>query len=675
MIHKGCKELRKIFILIVVFLILIAFLKFIFQIDVYAYLRGVWKVWFTENGFILSFILSPLVLVIVVAVIAIVDAGRLKGGGAMIAASLYVGTLVFFYYIFISVSMFSIQGAYAKTWLEYLSHLDKPFYTDISHTRIPLTALLFASLPLTLLLSPIYSKLEKSKEFAWFIICYLAVSIVVVLSSFAVSLLVGIVTIFITGLGLPSASYLLFRRAKSRKDAYLKHFLTVFLPYCCMIFLIFLVLSSSTYLKYFSSWSLLSYSIFLSLPSSIIASMVRGNRRKMLIVSVATLSIILYSLSPMLINPETIPSISYLRGSSLAGYSGYEFPFPVELFYLTNPDIPPGGVREIAEEYFDVLRGYGEKIYMLNQDIKDGIISSSINIVSFERKEIDNLKNYEEILERKIESYYHLLGNYTADLLLTSLGNDIISVKDILILWNAYKEGGGTAKSIEEGLKRVVEERVKRGLGLTTIEKLVTLTGEFNFYWDFINDLRKQSIQPPSTVPPIDEEQLRREIFNSLYPHAGLLTEITNAKLRLIVSKLEPYKSMSYNKLNRFHQVYFTELKNISVPEKPLLKLEVVTVPYYTTGYHAEIHYYYNLMDISYTDYGWDLEPKLARVSMSFPTMVSKTRMFETAFIEIMFGQFILLWFAIMSILMLLTIFTIARKRSNRKMRMSIKET
>jgi hypothetical protein len=132
---------------------------------------------------------------------------------------------------------------------------------------------------------------------------------------------------------------------------------------------------------------------------------------------------------------------------------------------------------------------------------------------------------------------------------------------------------------------------------------------------------------------------------------------------------------VSYNKLNRFHQVYFTELKNISVPEKPLLKLEVVTVPYYTTGYHAEIHYYYNLMDISYTDYGWDLEPKLARVSMSFPTMVSKTRMFETAFIEIMFGQFILLWFAIMSILMLLTIFTIARKRSNRKMRMSIKET
>jgi len=82
----------------------------------------------------------------------------------------------------------------------------------------------------------------------------------------------------------------------------------------------------------------------------------------------------------------------------------------------------------------------------------------------------------------------------------------------------------------------------------------------------------------------------------------------------------------------------FTLLKSIYVPEESLLELDTRKTACAAGG---KILYYYKFMDSSYTSYGLSLEVKMKQATMNFSDMISKTRMFETAFVEIMFGQLV----------------------------------
>lgn len=235
---------------------------------------------------------------------------------------------------------------------------------------------------------------------------------------------------------------------------------------------------------------------------------------------------------------------------------GCEFPIPNEVYSVYS------GKTKLEEKLFDLFKEYekiksdfSNDIAEINEDIRDlksGELTRfrTFHIIKTELSELSTIgeTEFEEELRIMQEKSQEILKKQIEDLVLSSIGIGVVSIKDVKVFLDECKETG----TIGKGISKVVEEKISSAFGLGLVKSVSELT---ELYTGLTEKALKSS---EKTKEPYFPSRFEIEpIIRNLHGIAKSRANIANMKLQRVINEMQTAcEQYEPNKNDRFEVIY-----------------------------------------------------------------------------------------------------------------------
>ena len=228
------------------------------------------------------------------------------------------------------------------------------------------------------------------------------------------------------------------------------------------------------YLDYFSEWFALSFAFFLAAILSGIGC--AAGMAKRFFIPTVVISLLIFTYVPAFV-PE--PVVEY-RGV-------FEIP-SAEVGFLYHNNLPTKEVSEIFSQYGDEYAAWEKDINTLDAVIWNlKLDDNSVKLIRSQGEKIEKREgcfgnSLITATKEERDRWFGIYQDSVSDTLLSAISVGGITAKDAEILKETYEKHGGTLSSdfVNEGVRNIVEDRLRSGLGLGVFDTFTQIDTTFS---------------------------------------------------------------------------------------------------------------------------------------------------------------------------------------------------